>query len=236
MITFYALGNEYKMPSLVTEITISQYLRLSETQDISEQISILSGLPNNIELDINSMYQIQLTCEYFTTGIQLPETDLKALELQEQQFAAVYFSQQALATLPKHDALIFMLCYLYSGEDWKNNNRPRLHENHFDECSNLPAWQYLPLMSNYVEQLTKIQDLWNKQLKSSYTDDEIRAKVKDLESLGIFGTLMGLAQKNFDTYDNLFSRKWSEILLLLILNKKENEYQRRYQKIITTKK
>lgn len=236
MITFFALNNRWNIPSEVDEITMSQYLRICETQNINEQISILTGLPTDVELDVISMHKLQQTCDYFTHGIELPPTDLEALDMQEQPFAAVYFCQQALATLPKTDALIFMLCYIYAGEDWTKSDRPKLHESNYDKYANMPAWRYLPLLSNYVEQLANMQETWNKQLRTTYTEDEVNARVKDLESMGIFGTLMSLAKKDFEKYDKLFARKWSEILLLLLLNKKENEYSRRYQKIITKRK
>jgi hypothetical protein len=233
---FRIKGKEYNIPQAAKEISISKYLRLEGVTDIQDQIRILADLPDGIELDEVSLYTLSLTLDYFQTGLELPETDLKPLDLQQEHFGTIHYCYQALGTLSKHDAIIFMLCYIYSGEDWSNNKRPKLHEQHFEKYCQVPAWQYLPLVADYIEQLNKMRELWNKTLKSGYTNEEKQAGAEKLEKYGMYATLINMAGKDLEKYDRLHSRKWFEILLYLSYQKAENAFQKKYSEILTKKK
>ena len=235
MITFRVLGKEYQMPDKATEITISQYIRLSQTTDIQEQIRILADLPNNIELDELSLGKIGLVVQYFIKGLELPETDLKPLDLTEQPFGTWHYCNQALLQ-PRHDAVILMLCYIYGGEDWANAERPKLHEKHFEKFCQVPAWQYLPLIEDYLKQLEDMKKTWNRQLSSTPTAEQMQAGINKLQKFGMRATLLNMAGKDLEKYDRLHNRKWYDILLYLMQEKEENEYQSRYQKIISKKR
>jgi hypothetical protein len=233
---FRIKGKEYNIPQTNKEITISQYLRLQGIDNIQEQIRILADLPDGIELDELSLLSLSLTVEYFKTGIELPDTDLNPLDLQQEPFGTIHYCYQALNTLNKHDAIILMLCYIYSGEDWSNNKRPKLHEQHYDKYAQYPAWQYLPLVVDYIDQLNKMRELWNKTLKSGYTNEEKQAGADNLERFGMYATLINMAGKDLEKYDRLHNRKWFEILLYLSYQKAENAFQKKYSEIISKKK
>jgi hypothetical protein len=236
MITFKIKGVEYSIPDRATEITISQYLRLSETTDIQQQLRILANLPDYIELDELSLAKLGIMAEYFINGVKLPETDLKPLDLQDEPFGTSHYCYQAIETQSKHDAAILILCYVYGTEDWTNNKRPKLHEKHFDKYCNVPAWQYLPIIANYIEQLNEMRKLWNKALASTPTAEEVQAGISELNKFGMYGVLINIAGKDLEKYDRLYNRKWFEILLYLTYQKKENDFSKKYQKILTKKK
>ena len=233
---FRIKGIEYNIPQTAKEISISKYLRLEGVTDIQDQIRILADLPDGIQLDEVSLYTLSITLDYFQTGLELPETDLKPLDLQQEPFGAIHYCYQALGTLNKHDAIIFMLCYIYSGEDWSNNKRPKLHEQHYEHYCNLLAWQYLPLVADYIEQLNKMRELWNKTLKSGSTNDEKQAGAEKLEKYGMYATLINMAGKDLEKYDRLHNRNWFEILLYLSYQKAENAFQKKYSEILSKKK
>lgn len=235
MITFKIKGKEYQIPDKATEVTISQYIRLSDTKDIQEQIRILADLPDGVALDETSLATLAYLTEYFVNGLELPETDLKPLDLTEQPFGTWHYCNQAILKT-KHDAVILMLCYIYAGEDWSNTKRPKLHEKYFDEMCKLPAWQYLPLVEDYVKQLEEMKKTWNRQLSSTPTAEQQQAGIDKLNKFGMRGTLLNMAGKDLEKYDRLHNREWYDILLYLMQEKEENEFQKRYQKIISKKR
>jgi hypothetical protein len=228
---FYSNNIGYTIPDTVKDITISQYLKLSTCKTIQEQIKALSDIPDNLELSEASINKLVVMIDYFANGIELPETDLKPLDLKEIAFGAVNYCNVALETQNLHDALILMLCYIYSTEPWNNKTIPKPQELMYDECCNWKAWQYYPLLLDYLEQLKEMKTIWNKQLKSSYSQKEVRANIKRFDKYGMFGTLWNLAQKDFKKYHKLYNEQWHTILLSLMYNKDEINYQRDYLKI-----
>jgi hypothetical protein len=86
------------------------------------------------------------------------------------------------------------------------------------------------------DQLIALKKSEEKIQAPSYESEELRAGIKDFSKYGVFGLVRGIALRHHCTFEDVYRWPYNSVLLELRISADENAYQRRLNRILSSKK
>jgi len=101
----------------------------------------------------------------------------------------------------------------------------------FDDPWSLTMGKALSVVNRYVDELSKLNKAWSTNMKGGYTNDEIKAGVKNFEYFGRWGVVRRLAS-SVDRMEAIWNLPYREVYTATLYDYTEGQYIKKYNEII----
>lgn len=217
---------EIEVKTSWNDLTYSDFLKIVGLDTI-EVISILTGLTVDELAMLEPLSKQQLT-NLLSFVEKIEEEEVTCKDIREESFGKKILLQEKA----KDDNKYEMIPYAYAIYELDANDI----KNSFDIALTKPFLEVYHKGMNYIEQLTKVIDTENEQLKHQPTSEQRRAGLDMFDEFGIINTINALAGGNILNYQKVLEIEYSTVFVYLKLKKTEAIYQENYTKIMSQKR
>jgi hypothetical protein len=212
---FKIKGVEYWIPDTVKEIPLSRYLKMQTSENLKEQIQILAGIPDDVEIDEYSLLVLTSSLDYIHGVIDFTQPYFEPQDIYLLPYGVFHFSHMAITNFEIYEAMPLVISYYNSSHDWTNPHiRPSRHEAMQEYYANAPAWKYYPLCVEYINQINAAVKTWSNALKNKVSNPNPVKGANMLDKFGVTGALMNLAGEDLQKYNYIYGQRLIDVLTL----------------------
>ena len=225
-------GQPVSVPSTWHELTYGQSLRLMDATDV-EAMHVLTG----IGLDVCQRVRPELIA-----AIVYPSTVMGEPELIDspmifgnevpRRIGSMEFARKVNVDALKDDDRVGRMVAIYCADGIEDEHISAS----YSRVMNEPFTHVLSAAKIISDQLISLKKSEEKIQSPEYESEELRAGIKDFSKYGVFGLVRGIALRHHCTFEDVYRWPYNSVLLELRISADENAYQRRLNRILSSKK
>lgn len=220
-------NKEYNIKTSWEDLTYGEYVQIVSLQDNIEAISIITSIPieDIMRLDTKSQKQLN-ACLEFLKELEVEEV-FDCVDIRKETFGQKVLAQDKLTIDNKEMIPAYLLSiYEYNYEELEES---------LSEVLKMSFKTVYNRGMNYLNQLSKILEAEAIHLKSTPSSEQKRAGIDMFDEFGVMNTIDSLAGGNVLNYEKILKIDYNTIFIKQKMLKFANQFQENYTKIMSKK-